>query len=213
MTFTAMAAQSARSPPPLSPPAPLYGKFKVALCQLAVTSDKAQNIAHAREKIESAADEGAKLIILPEIWNSPYSNDSFPVYAEDLSGGGEASPSSQMLSEVAKKKSVTIIGGSIPERSMGSLYNTCCIFGSNGELKAKHRKLHLFDIDIPGRMTFKESETLTPGQNLTVVDTDVGRIAVGICYDIRFQELAMLYAARGINSEGSITLQCMMLMC
>lgn len=195
-----MAAQSARSPPPLPlPPLSGVGKFKVALCQLAVTSDKGQNIAHALEKIESAADNGAKLIVLPEMWNCPYTNASFPVYAEDISAGGDASPSTTMLSEVAKKKKVTIIGGSIPERSMDSLYNTCCIFGSDGKLKAKHRKVHLFDIDIPGKMTFKESDTLTAGESLTVVDTDVGRIGVGICYDIRFQELAMLYAARGAH--------------
>jgi omega-amidase len=60
-------------------------------------------------------------------------------------------------------------------------------------------QIHLFDIDIPGKITFKESKTLTAGQDLTVVDTDVGRIGIGICYDIRFQELAMLYAARGAH--------------
>ncbi len=59
--------------------------------------------------------------------------------------------------------------------------------------------MHLFDIDIPGRMTFKESLTLTPGEGITVVDTDVGRLGIGICYDIRFPELAMMYAARGVQ--------------
>ncbi len=54
--------------------------------------------------------------------------------------------------------------------------------------------MHLFDIDIPGKITFKESETLSPGPSATVVDTEVGRIGVGICYDIRFPELAMVGA-------------------
>jgi omega-amidase len=102
-----------------------------------------------------------------------------------------------MLSNVAREKKLTIVGGSIPERSNGRLYNTCCVFDKDGELKAKHRKVHLFDIDIPGKITFKESDVLTAGDGPTIVDTDVGRIGVGICYDIRFPELAMLYAARG----------------
>lgn len=61
------------------------------------------------------------------------------------------------------------------------------------------RKVHLFDIDIPGKITFKESLTLTPGQGPTVVDTPAGRLGVGICYDMRFPELAALYAARGVQ--------------
>lgn len=195
-----MASQAARLPPAVPPPSPPHGgKFKIALCQLKVTADKEQNIAHARQEIESAADHGAKLIVLPEMWNCPYANASFPVYAEEISAGGKTSPSAAMLSEVAKSKGVTIVGGSIPERSNDFLFNTCCIFGTDGELKGKHRKMHLFDIDIPGKITFKESDTLTPGADLTVVDTDVGRIGVGICYDIRFEELAMLYAARGAH--------------
>jgi omega-amidase len=126
-------------------------------------------------------------------------NESFRTYAEDIDAGLEASPSTAMLAEVARKKQVTIVAGSIPERSGGNLYNTCCVFDKNGELKAKFRKIHLFDIDIPGKITFKESDTLTPGEGLCVVDTDVGRVAVGICYDIRFPEMAMLYAARGAH--------------
>lgn len=76
-----------------------------------------------------------------EIWNSPYSNDSFPVYAEDIDAGGDASPSSSMMSEVARRLQITILGGSIPERSGDRLYNTCCVFGADGKLKAKHRKV------------------------------------------------------------------------
>jgi len=75
-----------------------------------------------------------------ETWNCPYSNDSFPVYAEDIELGGDASPSIAMLSEVARSLRITIIGGSIPERCGDWLYNTCCVFGTDGNLKAKHRK-------------------------------------------------------------------------
>ncbi|XP_043721766.1 omega-amidase, chloroplastic-like [Telopea speciosissima] len=191
--------EQARVPPAVPLSTPPVTKFKIALCQLFVTADKERNIVHARKAIEEAAGKGAQLVLLPEIWNSPYSNDSFPVYAEDIDAGGDASPSTAMLSESARTLKITIVGGSIPERCGDKLYNTCCVFGADGKLKAKHRKIHLFDIDIPGKITFMESKTLTAGETPTVVDTDVGRIAIGICYDIRFQELAMLYAARGAN--------------
>ncbi|KAL3744541.1 hypothetical protein ACJRO7_013759 [Eucalyptus globulus] len=209
--------EQARAPPALPVPIPPLAKFKIGLCQLLVTADKERNIAHARKAIHEAVDKGAQLVILPEIWNSPYSNDSFPVYAEDIDGG--SSPSTAMVSEAAKALKVTIVCGSIPERCGDRLYNTCCVFGSNGVLKAKHCKfyhslplalesklwtclwmhIHLFDIDIPGKITFMESKTLTAGESPIIVDTDVGRIGVGICYDIRFQELAMIYAARGAH--------------
>ncbi|KAL2501082.1 Omega-amidase [Forsythia ovata] len=189
--------EEARIPPAIPLPSSPISKFKIALCQLSVTSDKERNIAHAREAIEEAAGKGAQLILLPEIWNSPYSNDSFPVYAEEIDA--DKSPSTAMLSELSRSLKITIIGGSIPERSGDRLYNTCCVFGADGKLKAKHRKIHLFDIDIPGQMTFKESKTLTAGETPTIVDTDVGRIGIGICYDIRFQELAAIYAARGAH--------------
>ncbi|PON71744.1 Carbon-nitrogen hydrolase [Parasponia andersonii] len=200
--------EQARAPPALPLPAPpvtkaryfyVYILFKIGLCQLSVTPDKERNVAHARKAIEEAAQRGAQLVLLPEIWNSPYSNDSFPVYAEDIDAGGDASPSTAMLSEAARLLKITIVGGSIPERSGDKLYNTCCVFGADGKLKAKHRKIHLFDIDIPGKITFVESKTLTAGQSPTIVDTDVGRIGIGICYDLRFQELAMIYAARGAH--------------
>ncbi|KAF6144798.1 hypothetical protein GIB67_036261 [Kingdonia uniflora] len=200
--------EQARVPPAVQLPVPPVTKFKIALCQLSVTDDKERNIVHARKAIEEAAEKGAQLVLLPEIWNSPYSNDSFPVYAEDIDAGGDASPSTAMLSEAARTLQITIVGGSIPERSGDRLYNTCCVFGKDGKLKAKHRKIHLFDIDIPGKITFVESKTLTAGENPTIVDTgndskvacaDVGRIGIGICYDIRFQELAMIYAARGAH--------------
>lgn len=178
-------------------PTPAPKKVRIALCQLHVTQDKVANIKTARDAIRSAAAKGASLVVLPEMWNCPYSNDSFPVYAEDIDAG--TSPSVAMLAEAAAAAGITLVGGSVPEVSKGKLYNTCCVFGKTGQLLAKHRKVHLFDIDIPGKITFKESNTLTPGEGPTVVDVDGMRLGIGICYDIRFPELAMLYAQRGVQ--------------
>ena len=81
--------------------------------------------------------------LFQEIWNGPYSNDSFPVYAEDIGAGFDKSPSTAMLSEAARLLKVTIIGGSIAERDGDKLYNTCCVFDTDGNLIAKHRKVFI----------------------------------------------------------------------
>uniref|UniRef100_A0AC11APJ0 Nitrilase family member 2 n=1 Tax=Ovis aries TaxID=9940 RepID=A0AC11APJ0_SHEEP len=86
---------------------------------------------------------------------------------------------------------------SIPEKDAGKLYNTCAVFGPDGTLLVKHRKLHLFDIDVPGKITFQESETLSPGDSFSTFDTPYCSVGLGICYDIRFSELAQIYAQRG----------------
>lgn len=172
-------------------------QIKIALCQMSVTDDKQRNIQEARHAIAEAAASGADLVVLPEMWNCPYSNDSFPTYAEDISSG--YAPSYSFLSDSAKEHKVVLVGGSIPEKSEDSLFNTCFVFGRDGKMLGYHRKLHLFDIDIPGKITFKESDTLAQGALPTVIDTEVGRLGIGICYDIRFPELAQIYASRGVQ--------------
>ena len=223
----------ARRPAPLAPPcfdenSSLPSKVKVALLRLPVGEDKSLNIANARAAIEDAARR-RRLVVLPEMWNCPYSNDSFPSYAEIIGpapgrwtardgtlakeddnedgdeksapgdGVGSDAASVAMLSDAAAKLGVVVVGGSVPERcaDTGALYNTCCVFDSDGSLLGKHRKTHLFDVDIPGEISFKESDTLSPGTELTVVDTAVGRLGIGICFDVRFPELAMACANRG----------------
>ncbi|XVE88647.1 hypothetical protein DITRI_Ditri19aG0086200 [Diplodiscus trichospermus] len=175
---------------------PTISKFKVGLCQLSVNPDKNQNLIRARNLIKVAADQGARLVVLPEMWNCPGSADNFAEYAEDFDNG-DSSPSFSMLSEVASCFGITIVGGSIPECCNGRLYNTCCVFGSDGKLKAKHRKIHLFDIDVPGDISFKESDSFAAGDEPTIAETDIGRIGIGICHDICFPELAMIYRAKG----------------
>ncbi|XP_074294856.1 omega-amidase, chloroplastic-like [Silene latifolia] len=169
-------------------------QFKLALCQLTVTNNKADNLVRARKMLEDASHMGAKLAVLPEMWVCPYSQEYFTKCAEELDGENQShSPAYSMLSNVAFTQGITIVGGSIPELRNGRLYNTCCIFGCDGQLKGKHRKLHLFDYDA-GEASFRESDYFAAGDSPTVVDTaGVGRIGVGICHDIRFPELAMLY--------------------
>jgi len=171
----------------------MHTGFKFAGLQLAVTADKTQNIKLAKDKIIEAAKNGAKVISLPECWNCPYGTKYFPAYAEPIEGG----PSTQMLREVAKENKIYLIGGSIPERDGDKLYNTSLSVGPDGNTLGLHRKIHLFDIDIPGKIRFIESESLSAGNSLTILDTEFCKIGIGICYDIRFAELAQLYQRGG----------------
>lgn len=166
--------------------------FRLALIQLQVSSIKSDNVTRACSLIQEAAKQGAQIVSLPECFNSPYGTKYFPEYAEKIPG-----ESTQKLSEVAKECSIYLIGGSIPEEDAGKLYNTCAVFGPDGTLLVKHRKIHLFDIDVPGKITFQESKTLSPGDSFSTFDTPYCRVGLGICYDMRFAELAQIYAQRG----------------
>jgi len=170
--------------------------LRVALCQLPVVEDKTVNIETAKKAIASAAANGAELVVLPEVWNSSYLASAFPKNAEPVPKG----PSSEALAQAARDGRVWLIGGSVPERDeSGTIYNTCAVFNPAGEIVAKHRKVHLFDIDVPGKITFRESDTLTGGGAVTVIDSPWGRIGIGICYDIRFPELSHVMRRRGAD--------------
>lgn len=166
--------------------------FKLGLCQMRVTADKAENLRHAGELIRQAAAQGANVVTLPEMFNCPYENACFPVYGEPA--GGETW---QFLSAIAKELGIYLIGGSVPELEEGKIYNTSYIFSPEGKELARHRKVHLFDIDVPGGQRFMESDTLTAGDSVTVVDTEYGKIAVAICFDIRFSDFFRLMGDMG----------------
>jgi predicted amidohydrolase len=168
-------------------------KRTAALVQMRVTADKAANLRAAADWVDRCAGEGAALVVLPEMFCCPYDSAAFPRYAE-----AEGGLAWQALCEAARRAKVTLVGGSMPEvDAAGRVYNTCYIFDPQGRQVGKHRKMHLFDIDIKGGQRFRESETLSPGSQVTVVETGFGALGVAICYDLRFPELARLMALRG----------------
>ncbi len=168
-------------------------KFILGAIQNDVSDNKADNITRVRELINTAANEGAQVVALPEMFNCPYDNSYFPHFAEEFPAG----PTISMLSETAAGRGIYIFGGSIPERENGMIFNTCFVFGPDGVLLAKHRKVHLFDVELSEGISFKESAVLSSGNELTVVDTAYGKIGIGICYDIRFPEIARAATLRG----------------
>jgi predicted amidohydrolase len=169
--------------------------FKLAVCQMNVVDNKETNVKKAVDMIESAARNDADLILLPEMFNCPYDNSKFREYAESA----EDSATLEMISETARNSGVYVVAGSIPELDDGKLYNSSFIFNRDGEVMDVHRKMHLFDIHVPGEISFRESETLTAGDKVTVVETDLCRIGVVICYDIRFPELSRLMVDKGVE--------------
>ncbi|XP_071806553.1 omega-amidase NIT2-like isoform X1 [Asterias amurensis] len=166
--------------------------FRIALVQMAVSANKVANITKAVKLIKEAAASGAKLVALPECFNCPYGTSYFADYSEKVPGA-----STDALAKAALDNNVFLIGGSIPEEDQGKFYNTCTVFNPQGNIIGKYRKAHLFDIDVPGRIKFKESDVLTPGSGFTVVDTPYCKIGIGICYDMRFAEMAQIYNQKG----------------
>jgi predicted amidohydrolase len=167
-------------------------KLKLGVIQMTVNEDKEIALKKAVDNIDFLASKGATVIVLPEMFNCPYETLRFPAYAEEAGG-----ISYTMMQEAAKRNKIYLIAGSMPEKEADRIYNTSFIFSPTGECIGRHRKMHLFDIDIQNGQYFMESETLTAGDDITVFDTEFGKMGVAICYDVRFPELARLMAERG----------------
>lgn len=168
-------------------------KIKIAAIQMSTVADKKENVRTVKTYLEKIKDENPDFVILPEMFCCPYQTENFPIYAEK-----EGGPIWQQLSGYAKQYGIYLIGGSMPEKDAeGNVYNTSYIFDREGKQIGKHRKVHLFDIDVKGGQTFKESDTLTAGDSDTVFDTEFGKIGVMLCFDIRFPELSRMMVNDG----------------
>lgn len=150
-----------------------------------VVDNKNENIQHATQLIRKAAENrDVKLITLPEMFNTPYTHDKFIQNAEKQ----DESITVNTMCQLASELEIYLQPGSIPELSDDKIYNTAYLINPSGEIIAKHRKMHMFDINTP-TMKFTESDTLSAGNNITTIKTDLGVISLAICYDVRFPEL------------------------
>ena len=173
-------------------------KINIALCQMNVVDNKEENIKKAIQMIKESKKQGADLAVLPEMFNCPYENEKFIEYAEELNG----SQTLEKIANIAKEENIHVLAGSIPElendgNDIQSIYNTAALFDNHGKFLGKHRKMHLFDIDVKGKIYFKESDTLSAGNEFTVIETELTTIGIGICYDVRFVELSRIMALNG----------------
>ena len=161
-------------------------RFLAAAIQLRAGADKNENLQNATRFARDAARLGAALIVLPEVffWRGPRHEEA--AAAEPVPG-----PTTERLADLARELRVHLVGGSALERIPNSpkVFNTCTVFNPHGELIARYRKIHLFDVDIPGHVTMRESDTRLHGSDPSVVRTDLATLGLTVCYDVRFPEL------------------------
>ncbi len=166
-------------------------RLPTAAIQMTSTSDLEANLSAVQQLIGEAATAGAKLVVLPECFPFLGSTEgSKMAIAESLDG--KPGPVLGCLGELAARHQLWIVGGGMPERIEGDprrAYNTAVVVGPDGGLRARYRKVHLFDVDIPGGAVLRESDATAPGDSITVLDIEGAKVGLTICYDIRFPEL------------------------
>lgn len=169
-------------------------RMRVGLVQINSRDDKEANISRAEELIDEAAARGAQLVALPEYVDYLGERDGKESAAETIPG-----PTSERFAAKAQEHGIHLLGGSVHERTdrPGMFYNTSVLYGPNGDILAKYRKIHLFDIEISGNVSASESTTIVPGEEIVTADVEGHTVGLTICYDLRFPELYRLLALDG----------------
>jgi len=171
-------------------------KFTAAAVQMVASDDKAANLAEAERWIREAARQGARLVVLPEvfIWRGNKKDERYS--AEAIPG-----PTSKRLSALARELAIYLLGGSILEEISASekAYNSSLLFDPSGKLLASYRKIHLFDVDLANGVSLRESATREYGDSVVVATSDLCTMGLTVCYDLRFPELYRGLAAKGAD--------------
>lgn len=160
--------------------------FLAAAVQMSATADKAENLSAAERWTREAAARGARLVVLPEVFTYRGRRGTETTIAEPIPG-----PTSERMGSLARELGIHLQAGSIAERIDGDsrCHNTALFFSPAGELVARYRKIHLFDVELPGQVSARESEGRKAGETVTVLETELGTIGLSVCYDLRFPEL------------------------
>ncbi|HEY3614984.1 MAG TPA: carbon-nitrogen hydrolase family protein [Gaiellales bacterium] len=171
---------------------------RIACIQLRAGGSPDDNLTAAEAFVREAAATGADIVVLPERWDAFGSADEIRAAAEALDG-----PRLSAVAAWARELGVAIIAGSVAERVDGDerLRNTSVAFDRDGSQVAAYRKIHQFDVDLPGQRV-RESDTDAPGTEPVIAELDGVRVGLTICYDLRFPEL---YRAYGIAGATVIT--------
>lgn len=165
---------------------------RIALCQMDVAAGKKDNLLKAAGMVADAAAKEADFAILPEMFVCPFANANFAPNAEEPGG-----KTVKFLGSLAREHGLYLIGGSIPETENGRIYNTSYLFDRKGSILARHRKMHLFDAVLGNGTVYRESDTIAPGDQVTVAETEFGPVGLAVCFDIRFSELFRLMSLQG----------------
>jgi len=165
-----------------------------AVCQMRSGEDVARNLTSAEALVRDAAAAGATFVALPECMVFLRAEGEKAPEAQSIAG-----PWAKRFADLARELKITILMGSFPETAAEAArpYNTTLLFGPTGERVAAYRKMHLFDINVPGLEHLKESKATTPGTELVVADAGFAKLGLSICYDLRFPELYRALSAQG----------------
>ncbi len=168
--------------------------YLAAAIQMTAGADKLANLERAERLVRVGAARGANLVALPEVFNWRGKRPEQAAAAETLDG-----ESLSLMSRLARELRIHIAAGSITERAGDSArsYNTSVLLGPDGGRIAVYRKIHLFDVDLPGRVTVRESDSKLGGADVVCAETPLGAIGLSICYDLRFPELYRRLAFAG----------------
>lgn len=169
-------------------------KFLVAAVQMLASPDRDANLKKAEEMVREAAAKGAKVVALPEVFHWRGSREDEKKYAEPIDG-----PTARSMSHLAGELGIYLLSGSFLEEIPGSnkVFNTSLLFDAKGDLIACYRKIHLFDVDIEGKVSAMESETRQSGEATVVTETEFCPMGLTICYDLRFPELYRALVGKG----------------
>lgn len=170
--------------------------MRIAAIQMNSTPDRSHNMAEARRLFQEAMDYGPNLIAFPENFTLfADENDLLVNQAESL-----RSPTIETLQEWAAENDVWLLAGSLPLRTKSKkITNTSVLFTPEGDIHSKYDKIHLFDVDVEGDRSYRESNSVEPGKKIVVADTAWGKLGLSICYDIRFPELFRQQSAQGAS--------------
>jgi deaminated glutathione amidase len=171
--------------------------MKLAALQMTSGPEVTANLEQARLLLEEAAARGARLAALPENFSFMGLKDADKRAVAEDDGSGAAQ---DFLGTSARRLGLWIVGGTIPLKagSDGRVAAASLVYDSDGRRVARYDKIHLFDVDIPGRgESYRESAHVAPGAAATVLDTPLGRLGLSVCYDVRFPELYRHLSAAG----------------
>jgi predicted amidohydrolase len=171
--------------------------MRAAISQLnAGVDDVEANMTSAERLLDAAADGGADIAVLPELFAYYGSQRRKRELAEPLGG-----PITARIAGLARSRSMWVLGGSVCESADGRVYNTSFLFDRDGEMLARYRKIHLYDAELPGQRPIRESALFAAGDEVVTHDVDGIRLGLSICYDLRFPELY-----RGLMTSGAMAL-------
>lgn len=169
----------------------------VAAIQMTSGAEVAGNLETAGRLLEEAASRGAVIAGLPENFSIMGLTEADKLKVAEADGDG---PIQAFLSATARRLKLWIIGGTMPLRTAenGRSAAACMVYDDSGERRARYDKIHLFDVKVPDKAEeYRESATILPGRQPTVIDTPAGRLGLAVCYDVRFPELFRQLSAQG----------------